>query len=159
MFDQLIPFKSISWDFDQTLIDHELSEKFWEFIEENPFDQVHHIVTLRSHGMQHRIFDDLFKRGSCLRRAHFGEIVNVPDELYTHHIMMAGIELLENGSVVLGKIDTASNYCLFKGKQCHRLGSQVLIDDMEDNNISLAGCKRYGIIHIHPDELLPDDTV
>lgn len=134
-------YKKLSWDFDDTLVGHEMSSSFWDFIIENPYDQVHHIITLRSHGWQDRMFGELLKEGSMLRREHFEHVLNVPDHIYE--------------SFHLNSHKRDHPYSLFKGKECQRIGAEVLIDDMEAVGRSQRGCEVYNIPHIHPDEFIP----
>lgn len=140
MFETLRDYRVIAWDMDDTLIGHPNSEAFWRFIRENPYNQTHHIVTMRSHGMEQRIFSDLEMFGSDLERHHFGEIVNIPNSLF---------EEFQRSS----DIDPAHPFFTFKGRACARLDAEVLIDDMEAKGISKRGCDEHGIEHIHPDDL------
>lgn len=146
MFADLKPFTVIAWDFDDTLYGHRYSPLFWEFIGTNPYAQVHHIITMRSHGLDRAMFDDLKETGSALTRDHFGFIVACPDWLYEDY----------RREHAAGTLTPDHDYHTFKGLFCRRMGADVLIDDMENAGISARGCEDHGIAHVHPDDLRPD---
>ena len=149
MFADLKPFTAIAWDFDDTLYGHRYSPLFWEFIASNPYAQVHHIITMRSHGWQDAIFTDLASEDSGLTRDHFRYLVSCPDALYED------FKRRSHASTILPTHD----YYVFKGLFCRRMGADVLVDDMEDADISARGCEEHGIVHYHPDDLVPDGQV
>lgn len=144
MFDTLKDFASVAWDFDDTLIGHPKSPHFWRFIRLNPYAQHHHIITMRSHGLEYFMFDELEKHKSGLDRMHFDKIINVPNALY---------EQFHRAKVLKTPLHQNHDYFMFKGEQCKAIGAQVLIDDMEAVGLSQRGCDLHGILHIHPDAL------
>jgi hypothetical protein len=146
MFEQLRPYSSVAWDFDDTLVNHPLSRLFWQFIRENPYDQTHHIVTMRSHGMQETIFHDLARFGSDLQREHFNEVVWLEDQIWID-------KAVKERHLIL--VEEDDPYYMFKGEACKRIGADILIDDMEDGNVSVRGCEKHGIPYLHPDDLIP----
>lgn len=143
MFDKLRDHRVLAWDFDDTLVNHPKSPAFWYFIINNPYDQVHHIVTMRSHGMQHTIFPELEKAGSDLTREHFEHLVYLDDSIWESYDTKGKFKLLTEDEP----------YFHFKGEVCKRLGVDVLIDDMEGSGVSARGCDKHGIPYIHPDHL------
>lgn len=146
MFPDLKYYRSIAWDFDETLIKHEKSSLFWQFIIENPYDQIHHIVTMRSHGWDKWMWHELREEGSDLRRDDFREVIALPNRIYESY----NKERQESGVV-----HPDHEYHLFKGLHCKRIGAEVLIDDMESDSVSERGCDVHGIVHFHPDDLTP----
>lgn len=144
MFERLKEFKAIAWDFDDTLVNHPKSALFWDYIERNPHGQIHHIITMRSHGLQYTMFEELEDHGSPLTRGHFERVINVPNSLFEQY------ERARRNSIVL---HNDHDYFLFKGEQCREIGADVLIDDMEEVGLSHRGCEVHGILHIHPDQL------
>ncbi len=148
MFEQLKQYRKIGWDFDDTLIDHPLSEAFWDFIATNPYQQDHYIVTFRSGGLETRIFTDLMIRGSSLHTGHFVGIHSIDHALWQdHHLLPAQ----QRGIILLDQLSD-DPYMLWKGLTCSEQGIEVLIDDMTANVIH--GCKKHGIQHFHPDDLV-----
>jgi len=135
----LQPYRHIAWDFDDTLVGHATSPDMWQYIIDNPHGQQHSIITMRSHGMQTQMFKILAQTGSPLRPEHFTHILNVPDQLYTGH------------ATLITSLQEDHEYRFWKGKMCEQIGAGVLVDDMEDGNISTAGCLRHNIVHVHPD--------
>jgi hypothetical protein len=144
MFPNLKPYQSVAWDFDLTLIKHEKSPLFWQFIIDNPYDQVHHIVTMRSHGWDRFMWHELHEEGSDLTRADFDQVIALPNRVYESYMK----ERTENGSA-----SRDHDYHVFKGFHCKRIGAEVLIDDMEADSVSERGCDIHGIVHFHPDDL------
>lgn len=138
-FKLLQNYKHLAWDFDDTLICHRLSEEMWQFIIDNPFDQQHSIITMRSHGMETAMFQLLEAWGSDLIRANFEHVLNVSDALYESY-----------------KRDPYEEhaYTEWKGRMCKEIGADVLIDDMEEVSVSKRGCVLHNIPHIHPDDLI-----
>jgi FMN phosphatase YigB (HAD superfamily) len=143
MFERLIEYKAIGWDFDDTLVKHRLSEDFWRFIRENPYGQTHYIVTMRTHGWEKRVFDELAEHGAELDAAHFVKVINPPNGLWESH----------QKAMMSGELQIDHPYHLFKGEQCGALGIDVLIDDMEHGRLPSEGCTRAGVHHINPDDL------
>lgn len=143
MFEKLRDYRVLAWDVDHTLVNHPRSPEIWRFIKENPYDQVHHIVTMRSHGMEHMIFPDLEEAGSDLTRDHFSEIVFLEDKIWESYDVKGKFQLLTDDEP----------YFHFKGEACKRLGAEILIDDMENSGVSAIGCDKHGIPYIHPDNL------
>lgn len=136
---QLSGAHRIGWDFDNTLIGHHASKDFWKYIERNPHNQEHFIITFRTNHLFDSVWLDLSGEGSRLRVRHFDGIFGVPEVLYRSFI---------NGSPLRHR------YFEWKGKQCRNQGISVLIDDATDH-VAL-GCDRYGIKHIHPNELITE---
>lgn len=134
---QLSVFPVLAWDFDLTLFNHKNQETFLGFIRSNPYGQKHHIITMRSHGMQHDIPNllDLTCEGAA---ACFDEIHNVSDEMFESFYFN-------------DEPDHPLHY--WKGLVCKEIGANVLIDDMEGTDISMKGCRKEGIKVIHPDAL------
>jgi hypothetical protein len=56
--DNITQYRSLGWDFDMTLHGHPQSQKFWDYIYENPHCQTHHIVTFRTGRLLDRIWRD-----------------------------------------------------------------------------------------------------
>ena len=139
-------YKSIGWDFDETLVYHDFSEAMWDYILRNPYDQTHHIVTFRSGGMEKRIFDELKLQGSKLKRRHFGKVLNIDHLLWSDYTKKAA-----DKTIILLDDPRAIKYLHWKGEVCNEHGIEVLIDDMTDSVIS--GCEKHGVVHIHPDDL------
>jgi hypothetical protein len=137
---RLSDHRSVAWDVDGTLYDHPNSEMFAEFIRQNPYDQIFHIITFRSHGFQNNTTRDLKSLG--LRRSHFKTITNVEDFIYAeyHHGMRMG----NNPKAV-------DRYMTWKGMIAEKVGATVLLDDM--TAMVEMGCERHGIALIHPDDL------
>lgn len=132
--DNITQYRSLGWDFDMTLHGHSQSQKFWDYIYENPHCQTHHIVTFRTGRLLDRIWHDLSKAGSHLLPFQFRGIHGVPDELY---------EAFVNGE------DAGVEYMFWKGKVCRELGIECLIDDATME--VWAGCSEYEIAYVHPD--------
>ena len=134
----------IGWDFDGTLIEHRKARKMHDYILDHP-EKTHIIVTFRSHGMEDRIWRDLWRENArAPGMTAFKDVINMPDKLY------------ENGYIaqkaVASKIVIpTSEYLEWKGKICHQRGITVLVDDMP--SMVIPGCDRYGVLHIHPDHL------
>jgi hypothetical protein len=144
MFEQLRGYRNLAWDFDDTLVGHSLSEEFWRFIRVNPYQQTHHIITMRSHGLETRMFAELEWRDTMLDESHFEHVINVSNDLYESYEQARRHDMLTD----------QHPYFHFKGEMCREIGAEVLIDDMEASAISKLGCDRFGIRHIHPDELI-----
>jgi FMN phosphatase YigB (HAD superfamily) len=132
--------KIVGWDMDGTLYDHPLSEVFSEFIRVNPYNQEFHVVTFRSHGYERYIDCDL--RSLDLDRSYFAGVHNVDDQTYHNYEVARKIGRNQEA------IDA---YMTWKGKICHDVGATLLLDDMTD--LVIRGCDKYGIEHIHPDDL------
>lgn len=141
-------YKHLAFDFDDTLVGHRHSEAMWDFIKTNPYGQKFSIVTMRSHGMEKWMFHILGQHGSGLTESHFEHVLNVPDEIFATGSNHPSF----NGGLILNVADHP--YSFWKGKVCSEIGADVLIDDMENGSVSMAGCRRYNIPHIHPDDLL-----
>lgn len=137
MFNDLIKFKKIGWDFDKTLVDNPRARDFYDFIMENPYDQHHYIVTMRTHGLEENIFPDLDDCSSGLCADHFIKIFNPPNTLYEN----------KPKAIIL----PGSPYFRWKGETCAQYGIEVLIDD--EPHTSKEGCDYHGVIFIHPEDL------
>lgn len=132
----------IAWDFDDTLIGHPYSRKMVEFIRENPYGQEHHIVSFRSHGMELNFERDLLaEHGELADISLFAKLHNLPDKLYEGSALGQGLILSREEDPTVE----------WKGMICNQIGATVLIDDMTDQ--VARGCDKYGVLHIHPDEL------
>lgn len=142
-------YKSIGWDFDETLAYHDLSEVMWDYIIGNPHDQTHHIITFRSGGMENRMFEELERQGSNLRRHHFEQVLNIDHKLWVDYTKTAA-----DKKIILLDDPEATKYLHWKGEVCSVYGIEVLVDDMTDSVI--AGCQKHGVVHIHPDQLGTD---
>jgi hypothetical protein len=132
----LTAHSAIGWDFDGTLIDHPSSHLMYDFIRATPHKR-HIIVTFRSHGTQNAVFNVLDVVGGPHRTA-FEALHNVPDELweaYTYGLRGGG------------------RYLRWKGEVCSQLGLTLLVDDMTAHVVK--GCRKFGIEHLHPDNLNP----
>lgn len=149
MFQLLANYKKLGWDVDETIIDHPLSAKMWQFIKANPFQQEHYIVTFRSGGMENHIFSDLNNRGSDLTEKHFAGVLSCPHELWRDHHL-----LKQTPQKLVASLDEIPDdpYVVWKGMVCANNGIPVLIDDMTHNVIH--GCRKHGVMHIHPDDLV-----
>lgn len=146
MFEALKSHKRIGWDFDDTLIDHAKSRTMWNYIIDNPHGQEHFIVTFRSGGLVERIFPDLLIRESDLIESHFTGVFTCPHELWRDHH-------LHSPRLIASLEEVADDpYVVWKGMTCHANDITVLIDDMTHNVIH--GCRRHGVEHIHPDDLV-----
>jgi hypothetical protein len=140
MIDFLKDFKVIAWDFDKTLIDHEYSPRFWQYIRDNPYNQTHHVVTLRTHSMVTYIKHDMNFHDHGLLDLFDG--IHYPED-----------EAYESYVDARGNVGSDHPYLTFKGKTCRNIGADILIDDMEAIGISEAGCDAFGVPYIHPDRL------
>lgn len=136
MLEKLKNHKVISWDFDETLYRHPHSHLFQRFIRDNPYEQEHHIVTFRSHGLVDMIAPDLGEYG-IIDVTSFKSICHITDAMYTKY----------RG----GLITDISEFRAWKAQKCVEIGATVLIDDMTAD--VLDGCIEHGIVHIHPDDL------
>lgn len=133
---------SLCWDLDGTLFDHPDTEQFAEFIRTNPFNQVFHIVTFRTHRLVTDIVPDLEDIG--LNPMMFKTINHPTNAEYAQYYlaMKRGTEGMDHPAIVFWQN--------FKGATCARLRSNLLIDDMRDD--VLPGCRTFGIEYIHPDD-------
>ena len=132
--DDITQYRSLAWDFDQTLYGHERSCQFWDYIHENPYDQQHYIVTFRTAQLFDRLWRDLSEAGCRLLPMQFRGVHGVPEHVYE--------------AFVLG-LKGADEYLIWKGKRCRELGIECLIDDASLE--VWAGCSRYDIAYVHPD--------
>lgn len=142
-FQELDKHHNLGWDFDGTLVEHPKSELMHAYIRAHP-EKRHVIVTFRSHGWQHNIWDELASYEGAPRPEAFEGIINMDDETY------AKFHDASRGPVFLMGDDIRS-YIEWKGKKCAELGLTVLIDDMAE--MVEEGCKKHSIIYLHPDEL------
>lgn len=136
MFFSLSKYKNIAWDVDETLVNHESQELFWDFIKKNPFCQNHHIITMRSHGHQDMIFDDMYHN---LSPSYFKSISNIPDEIYENYYDYGHDE---------------HPYVKWKAEVCVKMGIPVLIDDLGNRTLPKYPFHDKSIAIIHPDELI-----
>lgn len=134
MQDDITQFRSLGWDFDQVLFQHENSAQFWDYIQRNPHDQTHHIVTFRTGRLFDRLWHDLSTAGCPLMPLHCHIVHGIPEAIY-----LAAM----NGDI------GGDEYFYWKGKVCRDLGIECLIDDA---TIEVwAGCSKYEIAYCHPD--------
>ena len=135
--DDITQYRSLGWDFDLTLWQNENSVLFWDYIERNPHNQTHHIVTFRTGRLFDRIWHDLGKAKCSLLPFHFRGVHGVPEEIYA--------------AMIDGEIG-GDEYFFWKGKLCHELGIECLIDDA--TMAVWGGCSKYEIDYFHPDMVL-----
>ena len=136
MMDDIKQYRSLGWDFDLTLWQNENSALFWDYIERNPHNQIHHIVTFRTGRLFDRLWHDLAKAKSPLLPFHFRGVHGIPEKIY---------------AAMIGGMLGGDEYFFWKGKLCHELGIKCLIDDATME--VWAGCSKYEIDYIHPDML------
>ncbi len=135
MIDKLLDHQKIGIDLDGTLIEHPHSRRLQKFIIDHP-DKEFHIVTFRSHGMQHNIARDL-RISTTLTQVplglnHFAGVHNIPDTLYENMV----------------RFDRHDPYYCWKADKCKELGCTVIVDD-----VAAIGpyCEAIDILYIHPD--------
>jgi hypothetical protein len=148
MIDQLKQFDAIAWDFDGTLIDHPKAPLMHRFINDHP-EKTHVIVTFRTHGLQHRIFEELSRYRSAPGKDQFSGVYNVSDRAWqrftnTQYERKAG---LRDGPPTPWEL----YYVNWKGLVCKLRNLPVIIDDKPSDVV--PGCERYGIVFVHPDSL------
>lgn len=131
--DDITQYRSIAWDFDQTLYGHERSNRFWTYIHDNPHHQKHFIVTFRTARLFNNLWHDLGEARCPLLPLHFQGVHGVPDNLYE--------------AFVLG-LTGGNRYLFWKGKLCLQLGIECLVDDATLH--VWPGCSKYGIAYVHP---------
>jgi hypothetical protein len=141
--DKLKNYKSVGWDLDHTLFNHPNTEKFADYIRENPHNQQFHIVTFRTHNLVPRIEPELHKIGLTL--ADFDSVQHPKDSDYERYE-----DALYANPKRRQHLDAIEQWQHFKGAACKKTGCGVLIDDM--TNDVLPGCEKHGIDHFHPDE-------
>jgi len=137
-FKNLANYSHIAWDFDGVLVDDKTSREFHEFIKTNPFDQVHSIVTFRSHQLVGQMSGDLSDYG-IITLDVFKNIIRLPNAMYVQY------------EPLLRKQDLSPEinpYLEWKGRQCSLIGADVLIDDM--GAMVTMGCNKYNIDYLHP---------
>lgn len=134
MDDDITQFRSLAWDFDQTLWGHENSAQFWNYIQRNPHSQAHHIVTFRTGRLLDRLWRDLADVGCALLPLHFHGVHGVPDEIF---------------SAFAYRLEGGSDYLFWKGQVCRELNVECLIDDATME--VWGGCSKYDIAYRHPD--------
>ncbi len=148
-FDRLRGLPALAWDFDDTLVGHGASPAMHRFIAETPHI-THSIVTFRALGSERQIWEDLALETDLLAATHFRHVINIDDGLATlvqrlrrhrHSRLFAGPE---------GPAERA--YRHWKGMVCARIGAIALIDDRTED--VAPGCDAFGIMHLHPDQLL-----
>ena len=148
---------AIGWDFDNTLIGHWKSAAIHRYIRAHP-EKRHVIVTFRSFGWQHDVWEDLAQYAHAPPRETFDGLIHMDDARFVPAVPPSG-PIVEHARahdalrIIAGQVlitDVAS-YIEWKGETCHRHGLTVLVDDMRDQ--VLAGCAKHGICHVHPDDL------
>ena len=140
---RLDEFESIGWDFDGTIHDHPKSQLMHAYIRDNP-EKSHYIVTFRSHGMEKRVWDELAQYPDAPGADAFVEIINMSNDMFVEGYMS---QSSSGQSIVIPTLA----YKEWKGKVCSENGIGILIDDMTHD--VFPGCNRYGVVHIHPDDL------
>ena len=146
----------IAWDMDQTLIDGPNSAFYRSYIASTPNKQ-HHILTFRNHSWAKDIRKELHQSGLDTRNL-IKSISNCPD--IVHNAFMVdqfnrdhGRELDSLFWANRNNITTAAfekhvaNFPLWKGKQCHKIGATILVDDKPE--LVIAGCEKYGIAFLN----------
>ena len=141
--DQLKYYEKIGFDLDGTLFNHPNTEKFANYIRENPHNQQFHIVTFRTHNLVPRIEPELHKIGLTL--ADFDSVQHPKDSDYERYedALYGDASDPENAAAI-------DHWRHFKGAACKKKGCGVLIDDMTAD--VLPGCEKHGVDHFHPDE-------
>lgn len=134
--DDITQYRSIGWDFDFVIYQNPRSAQFWNYIERNERDQRHYIITFRTGRLFDRLWYDLGKAECPLLPLHFRGTFGVPVEHYNN--------------LVLGLVG-GDEYCYWKAWQCRELEIEVLVDDATME--VWAGCSRYGIDYLHPDQI------
>lgn len=137
MGNSLAKFRCIGWDFDDTLIGHQSSPLFWDYIRRNPHGQEHYIITFRTGYLLDSLWHDLTKELSGLGKHHFRGLFGVPEVLFANFI--AGDNL-----------DSSAEYLEWKGMRCFAAGIDILVDDAAEHVIK--GCLRFGVAYLHPDQ-------
>lgn len=135
--ENITQYRRVGWDFDETLHDHPSSQQFWDYINANPHDQEHFIVTFRTGRLLDRLWLDLARAGCRLLPLHFRGVHGVPEEIYE--------------AFTIG-LKGGDRYLYWKGEICHQLGIECLIDDASLQ--VWPGCARYGINYYHPDGVI-----
>lgn len=87
--DDITRYRSLAWDFDQTLYGNERSRQFWDYIHENPHRQQHFIVTFRTGRLFDRLWHDLSEAGCRLLPMQFRGVHGVPNQIYGIHPVKA----------------------------------------------------------------------
>lgn len=145
-FKELEKHAVIGWDFDGTLHRHDKSEEMHRFIKEHP-EIRHVIVTFRSHGWQHRVYQELdLDYDDAPTSIHFDGVLNIEDMTYENYMFAE-----RNGVVTPEEEEAVRCYIEWKGEQCKANGITVLVDD--DTLRTEQGCAKHGIVLIHPDDL------
>jgi hypothetical protein len=141
-FSTLLEHNATGWDIDGTLLGHPNSRRMADFIRATP-EKRHVLVTFRSHELVPRIWVDLFREPTRLTEKDFSGLVRMQDAMFEREYNM--------GRSPAGLFIPTQNYLEWKGKMCNDYGLTVLVDDATDQ--VRPGCDRYGILHIHPDDL------
>jgi hypothetical protein len=140
----LDPHSVIGWDVDGTILDHHLAPAMHRYIREHR-QKCHFIVTFRSHGWQHDIFDDLAELHDWFPdKSYFNGVVNLPDAMLEAERLARQTQDNPAHTDIIALLE-------WKGLVCSQHGITVLIDDMTD--AVSRGCDRYGVLHINPDDL------
>jgi hypothetical protein len=156
-FSILDQHSAIAWDFDNTLVDHAKSEAIHKYIRRHP-EKRHVIVTFRSFGWQHEIWEILAKYLDAPPREAFDGLINIDDGRFYPAEPTAGPHVdharLHDALRTINDrvfITDVASYIEWKGGVCREHGLTVLVDDMREHVI--AGCERHGICYINPDDL------
>lgn len=149
MIDKLERFAAIGWDFDGTLIDHPNAPLMHTFINEHPEKQ-HVIITFRTHGMERTMFHEMAaKYPNAPEKHQFDAVFNISDRAWA-----AFTNAQDQRS--MGRLDGRLTpwemyYVNWKGLVCSLRHLPVLVDDKAED--VLPGCKKFGIVFVHPNEL------
>lgn len=142
----ILPYSAIGWDFDGTLIDNPRSPRMHQFILDHP-EKRHVIVTFRSHGWQHSIFEEMQRKypdapgPDCFDSVH-----NIDDNAWEKFNSAEQRRLL---GLLTGRLTPWEEYYVeWKGMTCHHLGLPALVDDDPKNVV--PGCEKYGIVYVNP---------
>jgi hypothetical protein len=147
---KLAEHKAIGWDFDKTLVNSEASEILHRFILDHP-EIEHHIVTFRSHGLQHNVWVELEQYADAPGRGHFKGVVNIDDHRW--EAWNDAVRRRTPGGGLSGPMSDAEVfYCSWKGQVCKDLGLTLLVDD--DPSCVTLGCEAHGIAFYDPDSLI-----
>lgn len=138
-------YPAIAWDFDETLHNSEASPILHQFILDHP-EIKHVIVTFRSHGWEHRIWDELADYEDAPGREHFAGVLNIDDDTFAK-FSHAGY-LRSRGELTGEPTEAETTYVEWKGMVCKANNLPVLVDDKTEH--VAQGCTRYGVALFDP---------
>lgn len=140
---------AIGWDFDGTLYDHKASEAMHRFILEHP-EKRHVIVTFRTHGIQHRVFEELAQYPKAPKPDAFDGVLNIEDVAWEK--FSRNRHARSRGEIGPALTEEEIYYLDWKGATCAKHGLTVLVDDMVDR--VRDGCEKNGVVYVNPDDFL-----